>query len=288
MSQQTSTSATEHDARVNGIQLHYATWGDQAAAQRAIVLIHGLTVNWTEWEPLGPALAAAGWYVIAPDLRGRGQSAKPPHGYGIPYHANDVLSLCDTLNLSRVAVMGHSLGAFITIFLAALHPTRVSHAVLVDAGGTVPADAYEAVASSVQRIGVVYPSLDAFMEARRKSAVAFAWSPLWERLYRYDVEVWPDGTATSRMPKHAFDEEVAVNAFVRLDAMLPLIKAPTLITRATVGTLAPDRGFILTAEEAARLRDTIPGAQVVEIANVTHYDIALADEFMRVVADFLG
>ena len=285
MSQQ--AGATEHDARVNGIQLHYATWGDQAAAGRTIVLIHGLTVNWTEWEPLGPALAAAGWYVIAPDLRGRGQSAKPPHGYGIPYHANDVLSLCDTLNLARVAVMGHSLGAFITIFLAALHPTRVSHAVLVDAGGTTPADAMATIASSVQRIGVVYPSLEAFMEARRQASASI-WSPLWERLYRYDVEVWPDGTATSRMPKHAFDEEVAVNAFVRLDAMLPHIKAPTLITRATVGTLAPDRGFILTAEEAARLRDTIPGAQVVEIANVTHYDIALADEFMRAVADFLG
>ena len=285
MSQQ--AGATEHDARVNGIQLHYATWGDQAAAQRAIVLIHGLTVNWTEWEPLGPALAAAGWYVIAPDLRGRGQSAKPPHGYGIPYHANDVLSLCDTLNLARVAVMGHSLGAFITIFLAALHPTRVSHAVLVDAGGTTPADAMATIASSVQRIGVVYPSLEAFMEARRQASASI-WSPLWERLYRYDVDVWPDGTATARMPKHALDEEVAVNAFVRLDAMLPHIKAPTLITRATVGTLAPDRGFILTAEEAARLRDTIPGAQVVEIANVTHYDIALADEFMRAVADFLG
>lgn len=285
MSQQ--AGATEHEARVNGIQLHYATWGDQAAAGRAIVLIHGLTVNWTEWEPLGPALAAAGWYVIAPDLRGRGQSAKPPHGYGIPYHANDVLSLCDTLNLARVAVMGHSLGAFITIFLAALHQTRVSHAILVDAGGTTPADAMATIASSVQRIGVVYPSLEAFMEARRQASASI-WSPLWERLYRYDVDVWPDGTATSRMPKHALDEEVAVNAFVRLDAMLPLIKAPTLITRATVGTLAPDRGFILTAEEAARLRDTIPGAQVVEIANVTHYDIALADEFMRTVADFLG
>ena len=288
MSLQTSTSATEHDARVNGIQLHYATWGDQAAAGRTIVLVHGITVNWMEWEVLGPALAAAGWYVIAPDLRGRGQSAKPPHGYGIPFHANDILSLCDALSLPRVAVMGHSLGAAITTFLAALHPTRVSHAVLVDAGGTVPADAYEAVASSVQRIGVVYPSLDAFMEARRKSAVAFAWSPLWERLYRYDVEVWPDGTATSRMPKHAYDEEVAVNYALALDALLPFVKAPTLITRATVGTLGPDRGFILTAGEAARLRDTIPSAQLVEIANVTHYDIALADEFMRVVADFLG
>src|SRR5258705_4742050 len=135
-----STSANEHDAGVTGNQLNSAPWAYRSVAGRAIMRVHGFTMNWTEWELLGPALAAAGWYVIAPDLRGRGQSAKPRHGYGIPFHANDILSLCDALNLPRVAVMGHSLGAFITIFLAALHPTRVSHAILVDAGGTVPAD----------------------------------------------------------------------------------------------------------------------------------------------------
>src|SRR6185312_11155918 len=48
---------------------------------------------------LGPRLTERGWYVIAPDLRGRGWSGKPPHGYGIPYHVNDLLALTDALGL---------------------------------------------------------------------------------------------------------------------------------------------------------------------------------------------
>lgn len=281
--------ATEHNIQVNGIQLHYATWGTPASADRAVVLIHGITANWTCWEVLGPTLARAGWYVIAPDLRGRGQSEKPPHGYGIPYHANDILSLCDALGFERVSLVGHSLGALISILLAAVHPGRIRSTVCVDAGGKVPDDALETVATSVRRIGMIYPSADAYMQARRESATgAWTWTPYWERYYRYDMEVRPDGTATARMPKHALDEEVAVNFFERTEAMTSFIKAPTLIVRATLGTRGPDRGFVLPAEEAVKLRDTIVNARLAEIPNTTHYDVILADDFLREVTSFLG
>jgi len=239
------TSETPHFQKVNGINLHYVTWGEFTRPERAVLLVHGLTASHLEWPRLGPTLAERGWYAIAPDLRGRGQSDKPPHGYGIPYHANDLLALCDALNLPTVHIIGHSLGAQIGYFLAAIHPKRLGKLVLVDTGGRVPADALQAIGPALERLGKSYPSLDAYLQERQQSP-AHSWNPFWEAYYRYDAEVHPDGTVTSRVPKSAIEEEIMVNTSINPDVLLPRIQAPTLIARAPLGTLAPDRGLLLT------------------------------------------
>ncbi|MGH2517792.1 MAG: alpha/beta fold hydrolase, partial [Ktedonobacterales bacterium] len=134
-----------HDAEVNGLRLRYMTWGERSSARGSVLLLHGITSSHKAWVEIGPALAAHGWHVIAPDLRGRGLSDKPPHGYGIPYHADDMLSLADTLGIERFHVVGHSLGAMITLFLAAQHTARVGRIALIDAGGKLPDDALAAI-----------------------------------------------------------------------------------------------------------------------------------------------
>jgi pimeloyl-ACP methyl ester carboxylesterase len=282
-----SLSITPHDLEVNGINLHYVTWGEFTTPERAVLLVHGLTASSQEWTQLGPALAEQGWYAIAPDLRGRGLSDKPPHGIGIPYHVNDLLSLCDALSLPAVHLIGHSLGAMIGCFFAAVHPKRLGKLVLVDAGGQVPADALEAIAASLSRLGQVYPSLDAYLETRRQSPV-HDWNPLWEAYYRYDAEVRPDGTVTSRVSKAAIDEEIIVNATINPDLLLPRIQAPTLLLRAALGTLALDRGFILPADEAARVSGIIPNCRLVEVPNSNHYTIILSEVFSREILAFLA
>ena len=282
-----TTAMTAHDLEVNGINLHYATWGEFTGPERAVLLVHGLTASSQSWGSFGPILAEQGWYAIAPDLRGRGQSDKPPHGYGIPYHVNYLLSLCDTLGLSKVHLIGHSLGAQIGYFLAAIHPRRLLRLVLVDAAGRVPADALQAIGVSLQRLGRIYPSLDAYLQERRQSPV-HSWDAFWEAVYRYDAEVYADGTVTSRVPKAVIEEEVMVNATINPDVLLPRIQAPTLITRAELGTLAPDRGFILAAEEAERVQGIIADCRVVEIPGTNHYTIGLSEVFTREVLAFLA
>jgi|SRR5579859_1105299 len=281
-----SIAMMTHDLEVNGINLHYATWGEFTSPARAVLLAHGLTASSQSWASVGPILAEHGWYAIAPDLRGRGLSGKPPHGYGLPHHVNDLLALCDALSLPSAQLVGHSMGAQVAYFLAAIHPARLGRLVLVDGGGRLPADALQSIASSLQRLGKVYPSLDAYLEERRLSPV-HQWTPFWEAYYRYDAQVHPDGTVISRVSREVIAEEVAVNASINADALIPRIQAPTLITRATLGTLAPDKGFILPAEEAARMRDIIPGSRLVEIPNTNHYTITLSEVFTREVLAFL-
>ena len=276
----------ERDVAVNGITLRVATWGAPAGPGRSVLLVHGITANSRTWFDLGPALAARGWFVLAPDLRGRGRSGKPPHGYGLPFHAHDLLALCDAFGLPSVHLVGHSLGALVGLYLAAVHPLRLGRLVLVDAGGTLPPDTYQAIAPALARLGEVYPSLDAYLVAMRAGS-RLPWHPFGERYYRYDAETLPDGTARSSVPRAAIGEEQAAIVFTRTDALPARVEAPTLIVRATVGLLGGERGQILPRAEADRLLAAVPGSRLVEIPGADHYTVVLAEPFAREVAAFL-
>ena len=275
------------DIEVNGITLRVECWGEQTSPDRVVLLVHGITANSQYWTTVGPMLAAQGWYAVAPDLRGRGRSAKPPHGYGLPFHANDVLSLCDQLGVSTVRYVGHSLGALIGLYLAAVHPHRVAKLALVDAGGKLPADTLQAIAPALARLGTPYPSLDAYLNAML-AAPHLTRDTFWERYYRYDAEEQVDGTVVSSVPKAAIAEEQAAMFLTRTDILPEYVKAPTLIVRATDGLLGGDRGLILPAEEAERLRTIIAGSRVVDIPGANHYTVVLADAFARDLSAFLA
>lgn len=277
----------EQNLGIGGLSLHFATWGERTTPERAVLLIHGLTSSSRAFAQIGPALAARGLYAIAPDLRGRGLSDKPRYGYGIPVHAADLLTLCDSLGLESAAIAGHSLGALIALFLAAFSPQRVNKLVLLDAGGKVPDDALQAIAVSLGRLGTVYPSLDDYLATMRQNPV-HPWNAFWEAYYRYDADVRPDGTVTSRVPRSVIDQENAVTFSTRTEALSAFVRAPTLIVRATVGTLAPDRGFILPADEAERLQSAISGSQLAAIPGANHYTLADSPAAMDAVAAFLG
>jgi pimeloyl-ACP methyl ester carboxylesterase len=276
-----------HDVPVNGISLRVMTWGELSEPARAVFLVHGITANSQYWSDVGPVLARQGSFPIALDLRGRGMSDKPPHGYGLPFHANDILALADHFGLETIQYVGHSLGGLIGLYLAAVYPHRIEKLVLVDAGGKLPDDAMEAIAPALARLGKQYSSLDAYLEEMLNSPHFSGDRGFWERYFRYDAEARPDGTALSRVPPASITEEQA-SLFLTNTAVLPeYVKAPTLIVRATVGLLDNGRGHILPAAEADRLAGIIAGSRVVEIAGANHYSVALADQFTREVAQFL-
>ncbi len=276
----------ERDIAVNGISLRTVTWGRMPDPGRAVLLVHGITANSRTWFRLGPVLAERGWYPVAVDLRGRGRSGKPAHGYGVPFHVNDLLALIDALGLVRPHLIGHSLGARIGIYLAALHPGHLGKLALVDAGGILPADTWEAISPALARLGARYPSRDAYLEA----VLASPYIPsddFWSAYYAYDAEEQPDGTVMSSVPKAAIDEENAVNFFCQIDALPPYIKAPTLIVRATEGLLGGERGQLLPASEAERLRGEIADSRVVEIPETNHYTVVASDRFNEAICAFL-
>ncbi|MEO1193118.1 MAG: alpha/beta hydrolase [Pseudomonadota bacterium] len=107
---------------LNGIDLHYVREG----AGRPIILLHGWPEFWWAWHKIIPSLAA-GFDVIAPDLRGFGQSrALSGDLPDAEAHAADILALADALNLERVGLVGHDVGSSVLQQIAQKAPDRVS------------------------------------------------------------------------------------------------------------------------------------------------------------------
>jgi haloacetate dehalogenase len=102
-----------------------------------VVLLHGHPRTHTTWHRVAPLLVAAGNTVVCPDLRGYGQSSKPPStadhaGYSKRAMAGDIRNLMRRLGHDRFAVVGHDRGSYVALRLALDTPEVVSHLVILD------------------------------------------------------------------------------------------------------------------------------------------------------------
>jgi len=99
-----------------------------------VVLVHGLAGSSTTWKHVMPALAES-HTVLAPDLLGHGQSAKPRGDYSLGAYASGIRDLMVVLGLDRATFVGHSLGGGVAMQLAYQFPKRCERLVLVASGG---------------------------------------------------------------------------------------------------------------------------------------------------------
>jgi pimeloyl-ACP methyl ester carboxylesterase len=116
---------------VHGHAVHYRTAGRQGPV---LVLLHGITSSSATWESVIPLLARD-HQVIAPDMQGHGESAKPSGDYSLGAYASGVRDLLTVLGHDRVTVVGHSLGGGVAMQFAYQFPERLERLVLVNSGG---------------------------------------------------------------------------------------------------------------------------------------------------------
>ena len=115
-------------AEVNGTRLHYLIAGQG----EPVLLLHGYAQTSHMWRPLIAELAKT-HTVVAPDLRGFGDSAKSDGGYDKKTIAQDVHALAASLGHRRLAVVGHDIGLMVAYAYAAQYPEEVERIVLMDA-----------------------------------------------------------------------------------------------------------------------------------------------------------
>jgi pimeloyl-ACP methyl ester carboxylesterase len=119
---------SHHTASVNGIQLHYVIGGQGDP----VVLLHGWPQTWYAWRHVMPTLAK-NYTVIAPDLRGLGDSSRPVDGYDGNTTAEDIYQLITQLGANeKIYLVGHDVGAQTAYSYAAIHPDNVSKLVVMD------------------------------------------------------------------------------------------------------------------------------------------------------------
>ncbi len=124
------THLSNCEISLHGHRVSYRCGGDGPL----LVLIHGITSSSASWEPVLGELAEH-FTVVAPDLLGHGQSAKPRGDYSLGAYASGIRDLMVALKKPRATVVGHSLGGGIAMQLAYQFPERCERLVLVSSGG---------------------------------------------------------------------------------------------------------------------------------------------------------
>jgi haloacetate dehalogenase len=120
-------SANSHTVRANGIRQHYL----DAGSGPAVVLLHGFPETSYAWRYQIPILSKR-FRVIAPDLRGYGETDKPAGGYDKRNMAQDLVALLDHLEIDKIALVGHDRGARVATRFAKDHRERLDRLVVLD------------------------------------------------------------------------------------------------------------------------------------------------------------
>jgi pimeloyl-ACP methyl ester carboxylesterase len=263
----------------DGISLQVAVWEGRG---NQVLCVHGLTANCRCWDVIASSLAPEN-KIIAIDLRGRGLSDKPSAGYSLQHHIRDILCLLDDLKHERIVLMGHSLGAFISLAFAANYPERTEKIILMDGGGQLNQDQWDkvtlAIKPSLDRLGQVFPSFDAYVAHLKLAPFLQPWSQALEDYFQYESEV-VEGGVRSRINPANIQEEVQNIQQEVSSKYYPKVTCPVLILRATDGILGND-DLVLPESAVDRMVSEIPDARRIDIKGTNHFSILLQPNEQR-------
>lgn len=116
--------------KTNGITMRIAEMGDEGPL---VLMAHGWPESWYSWRHQIPALARAGYRVVAPDMRGYGKTGAPADvsSYDITTLAADMTGVLDALGEEKATMVGHDWGAIVAAHSVLLHPNRFSSLIIM-------------------------------------------------------------------------------------------------------------------------------------------------------------
>ena len=134
----------------DGLTLHFRDYGE-ANSRPPVICLHGLTRNARDFADLAPHIAAQGWRVIVPSMRGRGDSgyADDASSYALPTYVEDLLALLEQEGIATFVSIGTSMGGLMTMLLAQAQPERIAGAALNDIGPELESEGLDTIKSYV-------------------------------------------------------------------------------------------------------------------------------------------
>lgn len=177
---------------VAGGELTVGTWGEGPPA----LGIHGITASHMFWGAIAESLGDE-VRLIAPDLRGRGDSGELPPPHTVGQHVDDCLAVLDHLGVEKATVLGMSMGGWVATLMASRHPDRVKNILLIDGGlnlavppGIEVEEFLAAIlATSFERLDKTFESHEAFFDYWREHPAILpeAWNEHTQEALRYDL-----------------------------------------------------------------------------------------------------
>lgn len=254
--------------------MHYVAQGEG----QPVLLIHGIAASHHDWAQMAPALASAGYRTYAVDLPGHGESPKPgrPQFYHWKAIYRRLETWIDSLELKQpLALVGHSLGGYLSLRYALYHPERVRALVLIDPF------------YSQQQLSPVVRRLESRAPLGEK---ALRLLPEWLVRSALKLDVLTERNASPEARRHtALDLKRASPHIVRipfsvgdLTPRLPEIRPQALV-------IWGEKDLTLNPKSFPRLARRLPCATGVPLAECRHQPhIARPQLVNRIVIDFLG
>jgi pimeloyl-ACP methyl ester carboxylesterase len=255
---------------VRGIEMGY----DEAGSGAAVVLLHGYPFNRSMWSEQVEALAPR-FRVIAPDLRGHGETTVMAGPATMDEMARDVAALLETLRISRAAVCGLSMGGYVALALYRLFPLRARGLVLADT--RAQADTEEARANREQQAAkALQEGMEAIADAMlpkllAPETLARRWQVV-ARVREMILNTKPEGAASAQLGMGQRRDQTP---------FLWRIIAPTLIIVGSEDVISP-------LQEAEQMHREIGGSRLEVIEGAGHVsNIEQPESFNRALTKFL-
>jgi len=276
---------------VRGGDLAVGVWGPDDAP--TVLALHGITASHRAWSLVAEALPSL--RIVAPDLRGRARSRSLPGPWGMSTHAEDVVAVLDEIGAHSAVVAAHSMGAFVGATLARQHPNRVRELILIDGGlpipspeGVAPDDLAEAlIGPAVTRLSMTFESVDAYREFWKKHpGLADDWSASIEQYVDYDLVGVAPVLTSSSLFEAVSQDAVDLGSADGYVAALAAMTTPLQFVRAPRGFLN-DLPGLYPVEAVTEWKRQIPRLETLEVSDVNHYTIIMAERGAREIASLI-
>ena len=267
------------------IKISYLEWKSNLENNsEPLLLLHGLADSATVWSSLGAYLSPK-YHVVAPDLRGHGESSKPDSGYSSAEIIADLEALLAHLGWKRSHILGHSWGAKVAAIWATQNPECFNSLILVDPFyiGKLPSwlqitfPFLYRVLPFLQGMGP-FTNRAAAVELAKKLKQYRQWTPLQQQVFDASIEAKSDGTWGSKFTVPARNQiftDVMQQAGLTKSLAIPSI------------FIQPTKGLNRTQWQLKPYRRYLSNLEIEEVSGNHWAFLVNPEEFNRVVAKFL-
>ena len=267
---------------VNGLDLHYLDWGNVGAPP--VVCVHGYTSSAEAFNALARHFHDR-FHIVAPDVRGHGESAwSPDSAYQYRDQVADLAGLVDQLGLARFTLIGTSMGGIIAMAFAAAHAARLVGLVINDIGPDVE-EGSQRITQMVGGRPDEFATLEDAMAYRREISPVTASRPMSDQreVALGVLRQQADGRWVWKMDPAYIRQRVQHGAPPR-PALWPVLKSlpcPTLVVWGT-------ESDVLLEAQARRMVGVLPRGELVKVAGVAHAPTLVEPVVLAALERFLG
>lgn len=276
------------------VQLAFGRVGE---GPEPVLALHGITAQHRAFNATARHLRYPDG-IVALDLRGRGDSSKPPTGnYGLAKHARDVIRTLDYLEIEEGVLTGHSMGAFVALHTALLYPDRIRALILLDGGwprSEEKPDEEEAAAieeglqRAYRRLDMIFETPDDYLDFwfPDQNLTLEDLPPDLADYYLYDLERVEGGYTPKAYREAAEEDAASVSSESPTAAGLEDIGCPVALVRAEEGFFPGSRALI-TDEARDALVNALDLRLEVFLKGANHYSMVFGEEHASRIANVL-